>query len=71
VSGAKLDAEATALAALDGDEDGTFGHSGEGVHVDGRGEARRSVFVAGWGERISVGAQKVRRLCKIVHERRV
>src|ERR1019366_4521076 len=28
VSGAKLDAEAAALAALDGDVDGTFGHSG-------------------------------------------
>src|ERR1022692_1867180 len=38
VSGAKLDAEAAALAALDGDVDGTFGHSGEGVHADGHTE---------------------------------
>jgi hypothetical protein len=35
MSGAKLDTEAAALAALDGDEDGSFGHSGEGVHVGG------------------------------------
>lgn len=38
MSGAKLDAEAAALAALDGDVDGTFGHSGEGVHADGHTE---------------------------------
>src|ERR1022692_196213 len=38
VSGAKLDTEAAALAALDGDVDGTFGHSGEGVHADGHTE---------------------------------
>jgi hypothetical protein len=35
VRGAKFDAEATALAAFDGDVDGTFGHSGESVHADG------------------------------------
>jgi hypothetical protein len=36
--GAKLDAEAASLAAFDGDEDRTFGHSVEGVHADGHRE---------------------------------
>jgi len=43
--GAKLDAEAAALAALDGDEDRSFGHSGVCVHASGHTGSERLASV--------------------------